>query len=171
MDLIEKLAISADHSAHYSNNMSLSNTVCCDHPFCSSKWGFIGISTGFPVKKGKRPDGHCYWVGEHPKVYRNQNHSHYTGQFIMNKSFTWLIRPFRVGFPYCSLPFGLTTRRVWGRYKSPRYHKLHDGVAMEINGHHLACPIETTSTHMLDCSPGNLTVRPCKMMIGRLLSS
>ena len=37
---------------------------------------------------------------------------------IHSKSLPWMVRPFRVGFPYCSLPFGVTTRR-FGRYKLP----------------------------------------------------
>ena len=39
---------------------------------------------------------------------------------IYYKSLTWMFRPFWVGFPYFSLPFGVTNRR-FGRYILPRW--------------------------------------------------
>ena len=41
-----------------------------------------------------------------------------TGQFVINPQ-PELFEPFWVGFPYFSLPVGVTTRR-FGRYKLPR---------------------------------------------------
>ena len=37
------------------------------------------------------------------------------------KSFPWMFRPFWVGFPYFSLPFGVTNRREPSHYKLPSW--------------------------------------------------
>ena len=49
---------------------------------------------------------------------KQKNPMHISGQFIINPKPE--LRPCWVGFPYYSLPFGVTNRR-FGRYKLPRY--------------------------------------------------